>query len=337
MKLKNKPVYSLWNDLVFHTLSCLPVEAREAGNLYDPRYVAWWDRLFPAEAKEQRTLTTDAPMIAKMYQNAQQAFKLNIFALIFNEFDEFNATMETMFPDITFQEPLKQQMADSMVHSLPADLLEMFRIAMWSEAQSGFFDLHRQHVVPIYDAGIPELEEQFALLADHVNGLADTRFLVSHPLRRAGRLLFRHPVPQIAIGIPNGDLQVPAWAPAIQGCHEYILSKTLDRVNIRADHNPRVGSAGHYAHMAPEMISLSVEAHLLKDTLGAHYHQWLAGVLSSNCVQLADALPWEIKSEKIPQTDGVDTVADWLASGDAIPSELQPNFVSLCNELNPNN
>lgn len=166
-------------------------------------------------------------------------------------------------------DPGKKQMADFLIEHIPVELLGLFRIALWSEAKAGYRELHREHIVPLYQKQIPVLENEFSTIVHEVKGLADARFKVSHPLRRFGRLLWPGKEPLIFIGLPDSELDVPVWAPVMQGCHEYVLSKVINLpggfMGTERLHSTRASSEGYFYHMAPEIMALSIEARLFKE------------------------------------------------------------------------
>jgi hypothetical protein len=320
--------YSSWYDLVFHVLANLPVARGDASRLYDPRYVQWVNRKFPPTTPEERTLPADSSLIAALYDRAEKAFHLNNFPLLFNDFEEFNATMDQTFDKISWGDSQKSQMAGFFMKNLPPELVELFRIALWSEANAGYWELHREHIIPLYKKQIPGLEHELSTIAEKVRGLANVRFMVSHPLRRSGRLLWpgNEKEPLVVIGLPDNELDVPVWAPVIQGCHEYVLSKVLNTAVTSASHTTRPNSQGYFYHMAPEITALSIEARLFKGDYRDWFCQWIKGCLPPTCKALAGVLPWEVKN--IPQGEDTGTLVDWLASGEAVPDSQKKIYES---------
>ncbi|NIM80878.1 MAG: hypothetical protein GTN68_21410 [Candidatus Aminicenantes bacterium] len=323
--------YSCWYDLVFHVLANLPVDPRDAGRLYDSKYIHWVNQRFSPTAPEQRTLLSDAPLITGLYNKTEKAFHLNRFPLLFNNFDDFNGTIESTFDQISWKDPKKKQMADFLIEYIPVELLELFRIALWSEAKAGYQELHLEHIVPLYKKQIPVLENEFSTIVNEVKGLADSRFKVSHPLRRFGRLLWPGKEPLIFIGLPDNELDVPAWAPVMQGCHEYVLSKVINLpgafMGTERLHSTRRDTEGYFYHMAPEIMALSIEAWLFKEKYRDRFCNWVKGCLPPTCKALAAALPWKV--ENIPQGEDIDTLVDWLASIEMVPDSLKEFYLSI--------
>jgi hypothetical protein len=286
--------YSSWYDLVFHVLASLPIDPGDAGRLYDPTYIHWVNRRFPPTAPGQRTLLSDAPLITGLYNKTGKAFHLNRFPLLFNGIDDFNGTIESRFEQISWGDPGKKQMADFLIEYIPVELLELFRIALWSEAKAGYREMHREHIVPRYEKQIPVMENEFSTIVNEVKGLADAHFKVSHPLRRFGRLLWPGKEPLIIIGLADSELDVPDWAPVMQGCHEYVLSKVINLpgafTGTGALHSTRAGSEGYFYHLAPEIMALSIEARLFKETYRDRFCSWIKGCLPPTCQALAAAL-----------------------------------------------
>jgi len=344
LKLTHPLAYSSWYDLVYHVLSCLPIDNRDASRLYDPSYVQWVNDHFPPDAQEQRTLPADLQILTTLYNQGEKSFNLHSFPLLFDHFEAFNDSMGSTFDSINWDSSDKSGLAGVLAKNISPELLELFRITLWSEAGSGYALLHREHVTPLYNERIPALESELELISDHIPGLADTRFMVSHPLRRFGRLLHAHPgaadvsdtsrSPLIIIGLPVESLEVPVWAPVLQGCHEFVLNKVLDiPISGTADsssgvHSTRSGTSGYYNHMAPEIMALSIEARLFNsiESYRTHFHQWASRCLPPSCRALASNLPWNISH--IPENDGIETLVDWLSSGEAVPESLRDFFSS---------
>jgi hypothetical protein len=345
LNLSHPLTFSFWYDVVYHVLSCLPIDHRDASRLYEPSYTQWVSRHFPTESQSQRTLPTDLQIIATLYNQGERSFQLHSFPLLFDSFQSFNDSIGSTFDSISRDSFNEEQLAGVLAKSISPELMELFRIAIWTEACSGYSLLHQEHITPLYKEQIPALEAEFSSLSDGIPGLADTRFMVSHPLRRFGRLLqtdnngANHSSssggPLIVIGLPNRALEIPLWAPVIQGCHEYVLSKVLNiPISAPSDlagtgHSTRSDSAGYYIHMAPEMMALSIEARLFNsiESYRSHYRHWASRCLRPSCKALAANLPWEISH--IPENDDIDTLVDWLSSGEVVPVSLRDIFSSL--------
>ena len=298
---------SAWCDLVYHTLSLLPTQARDASRLYDAAYVAWTEARWPDDLRAQRTLPDDAPLLASMIDAAPLAHALQGFVHLHADLPAFLATAPLPFAEIPWPDRQSQQRAAALTRSVPLALIELLRVALWAEERGGYLQLRERFLLAELQAGHDAVVGGLSLAAPWLPGLQQVQWVACHPLRRAGRLLGGAPL--IAIGVPSAALEVPVLWPVLQGCHEFALWRVLRAARTAEAGNPRAGTPGHAQHVAHETMALCLGARLLQaPELRAAHEQWLA--------------------QLFPRRPSAD-LRDWLASGAALLPEQRGRFEAL--------
>ncbi len=294
---------SAWLDLCWHGLALLPLPPGDAASLYDERYIAWTNKhLRP----EPRTLPADAPTLAAWLATAPRGHFLHALPQLHTSVDEFAEQASLPFAQVKYTDPQHQQLAVALQRHLPLELIEVFRAGLWGELRAGYLELRDQ-----YGQQPHELEEDLMMLAGQFPAVAQVDWLASHPLRHHGRLLRGQGRPQIAVGMASDELQVPRFAPLLQGWHELVLLHVLNRRDASGA-DPRAGQPGHTAHQQVERLALTLGARLLQvPELGSAQQDWLAWVL-----------------RRVPAAQGTAAVA-WVGSGALLPGSDASELADL--------
>jgi len=326
------PRTSPWIDLVFHTLSFLPVDPTDASSLYDERYVDWANAHLPAPDDARRTLVADAEHIAAVYDATRGAHRLHGYVRLHRDLDDFLHTAARELSQLSWPDASTTAEAQALQSEVPEVLLELFRIALWGEVQAGYPALRERQLESAYTHATGTFAEALAALT----GLPEVHqvdWWLSHPLRRAGRLLQSggDARPQIVVGIPDEALDVPIWAPLIQGVHELLLSRVCALMpDGDEDRGTRAGQEGWAAFFGPELVALCWGARLLRrGVTAATFPEWLRTYYPQGVEDLLPQLDAAgFQPKRMPTRDhrNITTLIDLLATGDALDPALVPIF-----------
>jgi len=281
---------SPWLDLCWHGLAQLPLPAGDAASLHDPVYIAWCDQHLRAEL---RTLPSDAAQLAAWVGQAKHGHWLQLWPALHKSVEDFADQAGRPFREVCWQDAQRQQLAIALQRALPTALIEVFRAGLWGELRAGYLELREHQVLERLAGERLAIAQDLAVLGRHVAAVHRVDWLVCHPLRRHGRLL-RGPTPTIAIGLPDPVLDVPRYAPILQGWHELVL---LHVHRLGADvgpGDPRAGRPGHATHQRVERLALTLGARLLDvPELLEPQRRWLQRVLRRvPAAQVADVRSW---------------------------------------------
>jgi len=221
------PQIDPWFDLVFHGLAHLDVPASDASRLFDGRYTTWvrdrWLRSGGVEVGG-RTLPQDAPLMTDLYTQSGKGYLLNLFPLLWDGVDPFREQAATSLGEIVWPDERRRRIAETLRTHLGDELTELFRIALWSELNCGFEAFWRGASESPAHAFAEPFAREIERLAGVLPKLAEARFVLCHPLRHHGRLLFDAAgKPIIAVGVADPELDVPAMHPVVQACHEHFV------------------------------------------------------------------------------------------------------------------
>lgn len=312
---------SSWTDLVYHLLACLPVGAGDASNLYDSAYRRWAEAAF---ASPERTLAEDAAALALLYRQNLEAHLLHAFVLLYDDERLFLERVRRRFGELDWPDEERRVLARQLERRLSPELIELFRIALWCEARAGYLQLRDAELEACYRRAIPALQEEVGRLAERVPGLSRVDWIVSHPLRRHGRLLQRAGAPLIVTGIATPDLGVSCAAVLLQGLHEFVLCQ-VQALTPAGRSSPR-RDAPHFAgYLAAELTTLTLTARLLAGTADeAAYREWLAALFPKGCGSLPE-LPWGVPREG--------DLIERLTSGELAPPQTRDELPALLARL----
>lgn len=307
------PQRSAWFDLCWHGLALLPLPAGDAASLYDPLYVQWSNaQLLPAV----RTLPGDAGVIATWLAQAPNGHWLYAIPQLHTSVQEFSEQASRPFAEVQWADPRQQRLAQALISGLPIELIEVFRAGLWGELRAGYARVRAQHFAQRLAAQSAELADDLGILAQHFAAAQRVSWQVSHPLGRRGRLLRGEGTPTIAIGIHDPELQLPRFAPVLQGWHELVLLQVLRARPALATGDPRAGTPGHALHQQVERLALTLGARLLSvPELLAPQRDWLSWVL-----------------RRVAAAQGADPV-DWLASGGLLAGSSAAEVDDLADEV----
>lgn len=304
---------SAWLDLCWHGLALLPLPAGDAASLYDPRYIAWTNQYLQPQA---RTLPTDAATLAHWLARAPHGHWLHALPQLHSSVEEFAEQARRPFGEVRWADPQRQRLAQALERALPAELIEVFRAGLWGELRAGYLGVRDQHVEQRLAAQRTQLSADLGILAQHFAAVQRVQWRASHPLRRHGRLFRGEPQPTIAIGIPDPELQLPRFAPVLQGWHELVLLHVLRTLPALGSVDPRAGTPGHAAHQQAERWALTLGARLL--------------AVPELLVSQGDWLRWVLR--RVPAAQGADAGA-WLASGALLPGSSASEIDALAEEV----
>ncbi len=288
--IRTSPFY----DLVFHGLAYLPVDRRDASRLHERRYVKWADQgLGRGGLAVARTLPGDAERLARLYDAAPGAARLQGFALLHGDVAEFMDSVPHAFAEVPWPHAAARRRAAAFAAAVPLELLELFRIALWSEVRGGFLQWHRRVFLPQYQHRLAGLEADLRTLGKHVPGLDPGQVFASLPLCQHGRLLWPRPdAPHVVVGLAMKELDVPPWTPAFQAAHEHLLGVVTRVAAPPAEApTPRPDLPGYAAFRAPEDVALCLGARLFAASPLARQHSdWFRRLLPNTAAEAAAAL-----------------------------------------------
>jgi len=271
-----------WFDLVYHALSHLPVAAADASSLYDTRYVQWAERhLLGREERPDapaRTLPSDAPLLAQLYDASKQGFLLHAFPLLWSGIGEFCAAMGTDWPDLSWADPDLAAQAEAMRAQLHPALPDLFRTALWTELANGFGRAWRRVVALRSRAYRAVFVKLTGPLAERLPGLAEVEWVLCHPLRVHGRALgVAAEPPTVAVGVRDAALGVTQSHPVVQGCHEFFVWRAQRDAAGAGGCATVPGREGHGAFAAVEHAALAAGARFFRGSdFEAAYFEWLS-------------------------------------------------------------
>lgn len=301
-----------WLDLCYHVLAHLPLPSRDHSCLYSAAYVAWYQKAHArlAPSATPRTLPEDAPLIASLYSACPQALRLQSMVLLHPTIEGFRDSAALPFHALPTSSPLHRALSQ-----LPEALIELFRVALFTELESGFLTVHHNTVAPLHTRAKQGLEALLDEGARVVPELRNAQWRFCHPLLHSGRLFRRSSAPDlIHVGLPDPELDVPDWAPVLQGCHECLVARAQRRLqHHRAPLSTRPGSEGYDHFLAPELEALSTGAQRLGLTRGpwqAPYRRWLSRLFPDGAAQVYRMLPWR---EDVPAPEAHTDLVSWLA------------------------
>jgi len=270
-----------WYDLVYHVLTHLPVDPRDASALYDEAYLRWSERQFAEHtglaAGPPRTLVADAPLIASLYDASEQGFLLHAWPLLYDGVEQFLEAMGADFGQLTWPDEDRRRLAAAIGSATHPALADLFRTALWSELTAGYETIWRDRVLPRSQQYAGFFGEELHRLAEDLPGLGEPRWVLSHPLRAHGRLFPRAGGrPIIAVGVADAELGVAEFLPVIQGCHEYFLVRIQSRVPDAGPWTTLAGRRGYGAFWEPESAALALGARFFTGTRWEAAHRtWL--------------------------------------------------------------
>jgi hypothetical protein len=327
-----------WGDLIHHTLAHLPVAPHDASSLYREQYVRWAESRLPRPADPRRTLRQDADRLAALYDASPGAHGLQGFATLHRDLDAFGRTARFDFLSIPWDLAADAERAATLTRGLDPTLVELFRIALWGEIHAGYVTLH-ETLRPQYQATAAHLTEGLARLQARLPHLGDVDWRLSHPLGHAGRLVWEPDtaVRRITVGIPDPALQVPSWAPFVQGVHEFLLSEVHTALLPDGSTGPRdtrPDRPGWSGFFGPELLTLCLDARVLGT--GPHadpLRRWLARYYPNREADLTPQLAAAGFTPQQPCPVGEDGFCSWLATGAVLPRPLRASFDSLLPRL----
>jgi len=298
---------SLWYDLVYHVLSHLSLPARDASSLFGAAYIRWCDDWFAGRASghdsEHRILAEDSVKLARLYADSERASLLHAWPLLHDSADDFRRKMRDDFATLAWSSSRRKSLADGIRRGTDSALPDLFRRTLWSELANGYESFHQECVAPVVQSYRGRFTRQLAELAKDLPALKQLDWILSHPLRRHGRLLFPSAAaPVIVVGVADDRLGVSESAPVMQGCHEYFVLKVQAALPVLDCGSPVTGAPGHEAFQALENAAL---------TLGARFFE---------------GGPWEGSHQQwlhhlFPHEPPAETAAR-LAAGDALPEGI---------------
>ena len=269
-----------WYDLIYHVLSYLPLPEADASTLHDETYVRSCDRWFaehgPGE-QSGRTLPTQAALLARLYANSKRGSLLHAWPLLHAGIDEFLGTARDDFQKLTWPSSQHQRLADAIVTGTEPALPDLFRTALWGELVNGYEVFHKANVAPRAAEYRASFTRQLTELLPDLPALSQPIWVLSHPLRRHGRLLWPSPATAvIVVGVADDELGVTESMPVIQGCHEYFVLKSQSVLAPAEDWSPAVGQAGYEVFQTLENTALTLGARFFADSHWEDAHQaWL--------------------------------------------------------------
>ena len=298
---------SLWYDLVYHVLSYLPLPGSDASTLFDELYIRWCDRWFAEHAPEDelapRTVAEDAAILARLYADSERGSLLHAWPLLHDGVNDFRRNIQDDFTALAWSSPQRKVLADEICRGTEPALPDLFRTALWSELVNGYDAFHKERIAPVAEAYRERFTRQLTELASDLPALSQPVWVLSHPLRHHGRLLWPSPAtPVIAVGVADDELNVSESAPVMQGCHEYFVLKAQAALPTIESGSPAAGRSGHEAFQILENAALTLGARFFANSLWEEAHQeWL------RCI-----FPAQPPSE----------TAARLASGEALPKAV---------------
>ena len=272
---------SLWYDLVYHVLSYLPLTGPDASTLFDETYVRWCDRWFAKHAAEDglapRTVAEDAAILARLYADSERGSLLHAWPLLHDGVNEFRRNIQDDFATLAWSSSQRKVLADEICRDTEPALPDLFRTALWSELVNGYDAFHKERIAPVAEAYRERFTRQLTELASDLPALSQPVWVLSHPLRRHGRLLWPSPAtPVIAVGVADDELNVSEPAPVMQGCHEYFVMKAQAAVPAIESGSPAAGGSGHEAFQMLENAALTLGARFFANSPWEEAHQeWL--------------------------------------------------------------
>lgn len=272
---------SPWFDLVYHTLSHLPVPADDASSLFDEAYVRWSEKWL-GEAGLQagsmpRTLLLDAALMAELYAASRQGFLLHAWPLLWDDAEAFLREAGTDFEKLPWPTPDRAALAQAIRANTEPPLPELFRTALWSELANGYQAAWQQVVAPRVAAYRCEFLRMLGEITKSLPELGGFSWVLCHPLRRHGRLLERGGAqPFVIVGVADTELGVSLSHPVIQGCHECFVRQARAATSADASWATIPGRPGHEAFQAVERTALSRGARFfLGSAWEGAYLDWL--------------------------------------------------------------
>lgn len=273
---------SPWHDLVYHMLSYLPVGSDDASSVFGERYVAWADAHLAAggagDEDVPRTITLDAAPMAALYASSRKGFLLHSLPLLWDDVESFLANAKSDFNEIDWPDEHRAQLAAALRAAVHPTLVELFRIALWSELRNGFQTFWPSTIAPRSRAYAQQLQDEIVALGELLPGLCGLEWVLCHPLRGHGRLLLRRPArpPLVAVGVADPALNVSAPHPVLQGCHEYFVSVVQRAGALGGEIATVPGRAGYAAFREQEEAALTLGARVLGNSPWRDaYFAWL--------------------------------------------------------------
>lgn len=272
---------SLWYDLVYHVLSYLPLPGPDASTLFDEAYVRWCDRWFAEHAAEDesahRTVSEDAAILARLYADSERGSLLHAWPLLHDGVNDFRRNIQDDFATLAWSSSQRKALAAEIGRGTEPALPDLFRTALWSELVNGYDAFHKERIAPVAEAYRERFTRQLTELAADLPALSQPVWVLSHPLRRHGRLLWPSPAtPVIAVGVADDELSVSESAPVMQGCHEYFVLKAQAALPAIESGSPAAGGSGHEAFQMLENAALILGARFFANSPWEEAHQeWL--------------------------------------------------------------
>ena len=272
---------SRWYDLVYHVLSYLPLPGSDASTLFDETYVRRCDRWFAEHAtgdeSAPRTVAEDAAILARLYAVSERGSLLHAWPLLHDGVNDFRRNIQGDFATLAWSSSLRKALADEIRRRTEPALPDLFRTALWSEVVNGYDAFHKERIAPGAEAYRERFTRQLTELAADLPALSQPVWVLSHPLRRHGRLLWPSPAtPVIAVGVADDELDVSESAPVMQGCHECFVLKAGAALPAIESGSPAVGQSGHEAFQTLENAALTLGARFFDNSPWEEAHQeWL--------------------------------------------------------------
>lgn len=327
-----------WLDLVHHTLAYLPVTPQDASSLHSERYMDWAEAKLPRAQDPRRTLPEDAERLAALYDATPGAHRLGSFAGLHRDLEAFLHSARFALSEPGWPDEQERAQVRALADELDSDLVELFRIALWGEAQAGYVTLHKTLGSQVR-AAASSLSEELRRLQTNRLCLGDADWRLSHPLGRSGRLVWdpQTQARRIIVGVVDPALGVPAWAPLLQGVHELLLSE----VQLAIDHgvqepsrDTRCDRSGWGGFFESELMALCLDCRVHRNqATAAPLRQWLARFYPAGEADLAPQLAAAGIKPRQPCRKDADGFVTWLATGAVLPRSLEPAFAGLLRRL----
>jgi radical SAM protein with 4Fe4S-binding SPASM domain len=275
---------SLWYDLVYHVLSYLPLPGSDASTLFDEVYIRWCDRWFAEHAaldkSTPRTVTEDADILARLYADSERGSLLHAWPLLHDGVNDFRHNIQDDFATLAWSSSQRKLLAAEICRGTEPALPDLFRTALWSELVNGYDVFHEQRIAPVAAAYREKFTRQLVELTSDLPALSQPVWVLSHPLRRHGRLLWPSPAtPVIAVGVADDELDVSESAPVMQGCHEYFVLKAQAALPATESGSPAAGRSGHESFQILENAGLTLGARFFANGPWEEAHQeWLRSI-----------------------------------------------------------
>ncbi len=275
---------NFWFDLCYHTLSHLPVPAGDASSLFCPDYVQWTqcqcEQLKSKDQNIPRTLVEDAALMSSLYAASPRGWLLHSFPVLWPDAKSFLELMATPFDKIQWPTPEQARFAAALANSLPLELLDLFRTAVWSELKHGYKTIWEKYVRPRTQAYGAFFTQELQKLGHALPELRKISWLLCHPLRVHGRgLTSLSGEPIILTGVADPILRVSTTHPLFQACHEYFVFLAAQRLPKSQPYATCPSHPGFAAFTAVEQEALRLSAELFTATQWqSGYEEWRTSV-----------------------------------------------------------